>query len=139
MKQHIWIKIGIVQGILIIIETFRAGKICMGNHISGQQIDDIRIISSGSVTSWGGWRAGQWRSRLSSSLSASVGWRWTCFSPSLACLLMLSGAMLPKEGSWTFGFDEALPGVVVSQPSPFHAQETQHPATSLLGPQRMIS
>jgi hypothetical protein len=26
-----------------------------------------------------------------------------------------------KEGSWTFGFDEALPGVFVSLPSPFDA------------------
>jgi len=39
-----------------------------------------------------------------------------------------------KEGSRTFGFDEALPGVFVLQPSPFYAQETQHPAASLLGP-----
>jgi hypothetical protein len=27
-----------------------------------------------------------------------------------------------KEGSWTFGFDKALPGVFVSQPSPCYAQ-----------------
>jgi hypothetical protein len=44
-----------------------------------------------------------------------------------------------KEGSQTFGFDEALPGVFVSQPSPFYAQETQHPASSLLGPRGMVS
>jgi hypothetical protein len=29
-----------------------------------------------------------------------------------------------KEGSWTFGFDEVLPGVFVLQLSPFCAQET---------------
>ena len=44
-----------------------------------------------------------------------------------------------KNGSRTFGFDEALPGVFVSQPSPFHAQETQHPASSLLGPRGEVS
>jgi len=44
-----------------------------------------------------------------------------------------------KEGSRTFGFDEALPGVIVSQPSPFCAQETQHPASSHLRPRRVVS
>jgi len=44
-----------------------------------------------------------------------------------------------KEGSRAFGYDEALPGVFVSQPSPFNAQETQHPASSLLGPRRVVS
>jgi hypothetical protein len=39
-----------------------------------------------------------------------------------------------KEGSQRFGFDEALPPVVVSQPSPFYAQQPQYPAFSLLGP-----
>jgi len=41
-----------------------------------------------------------------------------------------------KEGSRTCGFDEAYPGVFLSQPSPFFAQETQHPTFSLLGPGR---
>ena len=44
-----------------------------------------------------------------------------------------------KEGSRAFGYDEALPGVFVSQPSPFYAQETQHPTCSLLGPRRLVS
>ena len=44
-----------------------------------------------------------------------------------------------KEGSRTFGFDEALLGVFVSQPSAFCAQETQHPASSLLGPWWVVS
>jgi len=44
-----------------------------------------------------------------------------------------------KEGSRTFGFDEALPGVFVSQPSPFCAQETQHPASFRLAPRRVVS
>jgi hypothetical protein len=54
------------------------------------------------------------------------------FADSLQC-------HLGKEGSRTFGYDEALPGVFVSQPSPCYAQETQHPASSLLGPRRVIS
>jgi hypothetical protein len=29
-----------------------------------------------------------------------------------------------KKGSRTFGYDEAMPGVFVLQPSPFYAQET---------------
>jgi hypothetical protein len=44
-----------------------------------------------------------------------------------------------KEGSRAFGYDEALPGVFVSQPSHFYAQETQHPASSVLGPRRVVS
>jgi hypothetical protein len=44
-----------------------------------------------------------------------------------------------KEGSRTFGFDEALLGVFVSQPSPFCAQETQHPASFVLGSWRVVS
>jgi hypothetical protein len=44
-----------------------------------------------------------------------------------------------KEGSETFGFDEALLGVFLSQPSPFYAQETQLPTSSLLSPRRVVS
>jgi hypothetical protein len=44
-----------------------------------------------------------------------------------------------KEGSRTVGYDEALPGVFVSQPSPVYAQESQHPASFLLGPRCMVS
>jgi len=44
-----------------------------------------------------------------------------------------------KEGSQTFGFDEALPGVFVSHPSHFCAQETQHPTSFLLRPRRVVS
>ena len=39
---------------------------------------------------------------------------------------------LGKEGIRRFDFDEVLPGVLLSQPSPFHALETQHPASSFL-------
>jgi len=44
-----------------------------------------------------------------------------------------------KEGSRTCGFDDALLGVCVSQPSPFHAQETHVPASSVRGTQRVVS
>jgi hypothetical protein len=44
-----------------------------------------------------------------------------------------------KEGSKMFGYDEALPGVSILQPSPVYSQETQHPAYSLLGPRGKIS
>jgi len=44
-----------------------------------------------------------------------------------------------KEGSRMCGYDEALPGVFVLQPSPFYAQETQHHASSLLRPCRVVS
>ena len=43
---------------------------------------------------------------------------------------------LAEEGRRMFCVDEALPGVFVSQPSPFYAQETKHTAFSLLGPWR---
>ena len=44
-----------------------------------------------------------------------------------------------KEGSRAFGYDEALPGVFASRPSPIYSQESQHPESSLLGPQRAVS
>jgi len=44
-----------------------------------------------------------------------------------------------KEGSRTFGFDKALLGVFVSQPSPFCAQETPHPTSVLFGPGSIVS
>jgi hypothetical protein len=44
-----------------------------------------------------------------------------------------------KVGSWTFGYDEALPGVFVSQRSHFYAQETQYPTSSRLIPRRVVA
>jgi hypothetical protein len=44
-----------------------------------------------------------------------------------------------KEGSQTCASDEPLPGVFLPQPSPFYAQETKHPTSSLLGPQHVVS
>ena len=48
------------------------------------------------------------------------------------------GCHFGKDGSRTLGFDEALPGVLVSPPSVFHAQETQHPADSHHGPRCIV-
>jgi len=55
------------------------------------------------------------------------------------CVCRFFAVPFGMEGSRTFGFDEALPGVFVSQPSPCYVQETQHPASSLLGPRRVVS
>jgi hypothetical protein len=44
-----------------------------------------------------------------------------------------------KNGSTMFGYQEALPGDFVSQPLPFFAEETEHPAASLLGPRRVVT
>jgi len=62
--------------------------------ISAGQIDYLRRLDLRSVSRWGGWRAGQWRSRICSPLSASVGWRCTCSCESPACLRILCGAIL---------------------------------------------
>jgi hypothetical protein len=43
-----------VLGITIIIEKFRTGKSFMRIPISGWQIEDLRSLSSGNVTAWGG-------------------------------------------------------------------------------------
>jgi len=102
ISQLIWIKIGIVLGILIIFERFRTGKSCMRIHISGRKIVDFRRLSSGSVTGWGRWgmwRAGRMLSRLWSPHSASGGWRCTCFLESQACLQILCGAILALKAA----------------------------------------
>jgi len=44
-----------------------------------------------------------------------------------------------KEGIQTCGFDEAMPGVFLSQPSPFDTPETQHHVSSHLRPRREVS
>jgi len=99
ISQHIWIKIRIVLGILIIFEKFRTGKSCMRICISGRQIDDFRRLSSGSVTGWGGWYAGQRWSRLWSPHSASGGGRCTRSFVSPACLRILGGAILARKAA----------------------------------------
>jgi hypothetical protein len=43
------------------------------------------------------------------------------------------------EAGRTFGSDEALQGVIVMLLVPFNGQETQHPTSSLPGPQRVVS
>jgi len=61
--------------------------------ISDWQIVDLRRMSSGCVTSWGGWCAAQRWSRLWSLLSASGGWRCTCSFVSPGWLRILCGAI----------------------------------------------
>jgi len=63
-------------------------------RISGGLIDDLGRLNFRSVTGSGGWRAGQWRSRLWSSLSALVGCRCTSSFASPACLRIYCGAIL---------------------------------------------
>jgi len=63
-------------------------------RISRGQIDDLKRSNFRSVSHWGGWRAGQGRSRLWSPLSASVWRRCTCSFASPACLRILCDAIL---------------------------------------------
>jgi hypothetical protein len=137
--QHILIYIGIVQGIIIIIEKFRKGQSCMLICIFKRHIDDLRILSSGSATGWSRWHAGQRWSRIWSPLPASDGWWCTCAVPSPVCLRILCGAISAMKAAGHVGFDEALPGVFVSYHSPLYAQQTQHPASSRLGPWRVVT
>jgi len=99
ISQHIWIKIGIVQGILIIVEKFRTRMSCMRIRKSAGQIDDFRRWRSWCVTGWGWWPAGQRWSRLWSPLSASGGWRCTWSIASPECLRTLSGAILARKAA----------------------------------------
>jgi len=61
----------------------------------------------------------------------------------LLCVSSLSAdswqCHIGKTGSRMFGFDEALQGVFVLQSLHFYAQQTQHPASSVLGPPCMVS
>jgi len=139
VSKHIWIKIGIVLGILIIFEKSRLGKSCMRISISGRQIDDFRRLSSVEVTGWGGWRAGRRWSRRWSPHSASGRGRGTCSFASPACLRIICGAILARKAAGRLVMTKHCRRVFVLQPSPFYAQETQHPASSLFGPRRVVS
>jgi len=69
----------------------------MQTCISGRQIDNLRRLSSRSVTGWRGWCAGQRWSQLWSRLIVSDGWRCICSSVSPACLQILCGAILARK------------------------------------------
>jgi len=65
ISQHIWIKIGIVLGILIIFEKFRKGKACMRIRISGGKLTisdgwapEVLQVGAGGVPGGGGVSAG---------------------------------------------------------------------------------
>ena len=49
------------------------------------------------------------------------------------------GCHCGRKGIRQCGFEEAWPGVFLSQPSPFYALETQNPASSLLRLLREVS
>ena len=88
-----------ILGIFIRSEQFRAGRKSMCIHRSGWQIENLGILSSGSVTRWRGWRSGQrWR-WLWSWLSASVRCRCTCWFVCPACLWILCGTILARKAS----------------------------------------
>jgi len=61
----------------------------------------------------------------------------------LLCVTSVSADSLQcyfaQEGRQTFGFGQELPGVFVSQPSPFYPRKTHHLAYSHLGSRRLVS
>jgi len=75
ISHHIWIKIGIVLGILIMIDISHKAKSYLRIRISAQQIDDVIRLHSGNVTGWRWWRAWHWWRQLWTLLCASGGWR----------------------------------------------------------------
>ena len=81
------------------------------------------------------------RAEVESALEAALCGGWVEVHL-LICVCSVSADSLQcnfgKEGSRTFGFDEALLGVFVSQHSPFYAQETQHPTSCVFGPWRVV-
>jgi len=82
-----------------------AGMRTMWIHISGGQNDNLGRLSSGIVTGWRSWCSGRWwRSsqrwrQLCSRRSASVGWRFTCFFASPACLQILCSGIVAMKAS----------------------------------------
>jgi len=68
-------------------------------RVSGRQIDDFSMFSSGSVTSWGRWRGWRRWSRLWNPLSASGAWRCTCSLACPACLRILFSAILVRKAA----------------------------------------
>jgi hypothetical protein len=67
--------------------------------ISGHQIDNFRWLSSGGITSWGGWRARQRWSWLWSLHSASGRRRCTCSFASPPCLRILCSAIFARKAA----------------------------------------
>jgi hypothetical protein len=82
------------------------------------------------------------QSDLESALESAVCVGW---SEEYMCLCLSSPSVdslryhLCKEGIRACGFDEALAGVLLLQPSSLYAQRTQHPASSLLGPWEVVA
>ena len=85
-------------------QRFSTWKRRMWIGIDGWQIDDFEMLSSGSVTSWGGWNSLQrcirlW-SGLWSLLSASVGQRCTCTVTFPMYRRIVRGAIGARKASW---------------------------------------
>ena len=66
-------------------------------RISGRQCDNFGMLSSGSVTGWGGWHSRQRWHQLCSPLSALVRWMCTCSFQSPPCLRILCSAILARK------------------------------------------
>ena len=67
--------------------------------ISGQQMDNLDMLSYCIFTSWGRWCSGQMWRRFWTWLSVSVIWRCACSLVFPSCLQRLCNAMLGKKAS----------------------------------------
>jgi len=114
------------------ISPFRTGKRCIWIRISDRQIHHLGSLSCWSATRWGGCRVGQRCNLLWSRLTTSVRLRCPCSYVCPPSQQILSGAIWAGRTAAPVCFDEALPGVFLSQPTPRYAKETQHPASALL-------
>jgi len=110
IRQHIWIEICMmlaIQGRWMESKWFSTRKICMWICISGLKMDDFEMLSTGSVTGWGGWCSRQrlrqlWSwlwSWLRSVMLESVGRRCTSPFVSPVCLRIICTAIYPRKAS----------------------------------------
>jgi len=118
---------------------FSTGKRSMWIQISRLLIDNLRTLSSGCVTGWGGCCCGQRWCQLWSQLSASVGRSCTKSFASPLCLQLFCGAIVGRKAfsrgiltnhSWMSFYRSVRP---------LYAKETQHPACSHLRPRFEVS
>jgi len=102
ISQHIWIKIYIVLAILgtcIKSLEFSTRKWCIWIRISGRQVDELGMFTSGIVLGWGGWRSGHRWHWLWSWVSVSGGWRCNYSFASHVCIQILCGAIFARKAS----------------------------------------
>jgi len=84
-----------ILGQSIASKKFSRGKGCMSIWISAQHSDNLGMLSSGTVTSWGDGRIGQMWCRQ----SASVRWRCACFFDPPLCMRILCCAIVERKAS----------------------------------------